>query len=211
MRKWVDEQLVFSVLKPSLGISSSWPYWAINPSTLKAFLVEQSHDNFPLILAISKTADLREGDLSRGKMAQSLFFLFWNSGFLYLAWFLWVIWLDLHGLLTKTVIQFIIITGIHKLEWIREIYTWSFFPHGKYSLSSQALFNPEDNMPCCDFLLVNEKWLNRACSWAIGWQGKPFWSCPNQQLLSVAAMTWYKSTSSISQIATTKSYLSRLH
>lgn len=207
MRKWVDEQLVFSVLKPSLGISSSWPCLAINPSTLKSLLVKQSHDNSPLILAIAKTADLREGDL---KMVQFLFILSEIR-----VSFIWLDFYELFGLIfmgcwPKLLYNFIII-GIHNLEWIREIYTWSFLPHRKYSLSSQALFNPEDNMPCCDFLLINEKWLNRACSWAIGWQWKPFWSCPNQQLLSVAAMTWYKSTSSISQIATTKSYLSRLH
>lgn len=51
--KWVDELLVTSVLKPSLGESSSWPYsltWLLYD---ESFLVKQSHDDSPLISAIS--------------------------------------------------------------------------------------------------------------------------------------------------------------
>lgn len=138
MRKWVDEQLVFSVLKPSLGISSSWPCLAINPSTPKSLLVKQSHDNSPLILAIAKTADLREGDL---KMVQFLFILSEIR-----VSFIWLDFYESFGLIfmgcwPKLLYNFIII-GIHNLEWIREILYMIILSTQEVFLEQPSAFQP---------------------------------------------------------------------
>lgn len=66
------------------------------------------------------------------------------------------------------------------ITWILERKLFSnrlIFPHRNDPLSCQTFLNPEDDMFCCNFLFINEKWLNSACFWVIWWQRKPLWTC----------------------------------
>jgi hypothetical protein len=60
-----------------------------------------------------------------------------------------------------------------------------FLPNRNYSLSSQTLFNPENNMSCCDFLLINEERLYSADSRTIRGQTETFWTCRSRSSYDV--------------------------